>query len=161
MTFANQPRCLAPRERSLRILWRPRPAATAHRGAAATELAVVLPLLIIFGLATVDFGRFAYVAIELDNAVRVGAERGATRSFTPFTYQSWEDDLKNRTNEELADLKTGWLNNLQVTVTTSTTSNNLARVQVAATGEFSPLINWPFVSSVLTLHREISVRQFR
>jgi Flp pilus assembly protein TadG len=138
-----------------------RPLAAPRSGAAATELAVVLPLLIMFALATADFGRFAYVAIELDNAVRVGAERGATRSFTDFTRQAWEDNLKDRLNEELADLKSGWLNNLQVTVTTSSTTNNLARVQVAADGEFAPLINWPFAASVFSLHREISVRQFR
>jgi Flp pilus assembly protein TadG len=130
-------------------------------GVAATELAITLPLLILFSLATVDFGRFAYVAIELDNAIRVGAERGATRSFTSFTRQRWEDDLTVRINEELADLKTGWLKNLQVSVTTSSTSQNLARIKVAADAEFAPLINWPFVASVLGLHREISIRQFR
>jgi Flp pilus assembly protein TadG len=132
-----------------------------RRGTAATEFVVTLPLLIVFCLATVDFGRFAYLAISLDNAARVGAERGATRSFTNYTRQSWEDNVKSRVNEELSDVNSGWLINQEIDVTTSSTSNNLARITVAAQGDFVTIIHWPFLSGNVAIHREISMRQFR
>ncbi len=130
-------------------------------GAAATELAIVLPLLIVLSLAAVDFGRFAYIAIAMDNAVRVGAEHGATRSFTSFNYDNWEDNVKERVSDELADIKAGWLTDLEVTVSTSSTSNSLARVNVQANGNFSTIIDWPFLSDATNIRRQISIRQFR
>jgi Flp pilus assembly protein TadG len=132
-----------------------------RRGAAATELAICLPLLIAFTLTTIDFGRFAYLAIAMDSAVRVGAEYGATRTFTDHTRQSWEDEVKNRVNEELSDVQSGWLTDLEVTVTTSSTSDDLARVNVAADAHFSTIVDWSFLSNTVDIHREISVRQFR
>src|SRR5437868_5776563 len=43
-------------------------------GAAATELALVLPLLILLALGCVDFGRYAYYSIAVQNAARTAAE---------------------------------------------------------------------------------------
>ena len=137
-----------------------RPKST-RRGVAATELVVLLPLLIAFSLVSVDFGRFAYLAIAMDNAVRVGAEYGATRSFTDQTHQAWEDEVKSRVQEELSDVKSGWLTDLEITVSTSSTPSNLARVNVAADGNFSTIVDWSFLSNSLSIHREISIRQFR
>jgi Flp pilus assembly protein TadG len=131
-----------------------------RRGVSACELVILLPLLIAFAILSADFGRFAYVAIAMDNAVRVGAEYGATRSFTTRTRQAWEDEVKNRTLEELSDVKSGWLTNLNVIVSTSTTANDLARVDVSAKGNFSTIVDWPFLSDQ-SIRREFSIRQYR
>jgi Flp pilus assembly protein TadG len=53
-----------------------------RRAVAATELAILLPLLIAICLTSVDFGRFAYAYIAIGNAGRVGAEFLATRDYT-------------------------------------------------------------------------------
>ena len=44
-----------------------------ERGAAAVELAVIMPLLLLFIAGIVDFGRFFMTEIQLTNAVREGA----------------------------------------------------------------------------------------
>lgn len=44
-----------------------------ERGAAAVELAIVLPLLLLFIGGIVDFGRYFYTEIQLTNAAREGA----------------------------------------------------------------------------------------
>lgn len=44
-----------------------------ERGAAAVELAIVFPLLLLVIAGIVDFGRFFLVEIQLTNAVREGA----------------------------------------------------------------------------------------
>ena len=41
-------------------------------GVAATELAIVLPLLLLALFGCVDFGRVAHVSVALNNAVGVG-----------------------------------------------------------------------------------------
>ena len=44
-----------------------------RRGAAAVELALVLPVLIFCSMITVDFARVAYVLVALQNSARNGA----------------------------------------------------------------------------------------
>lgn len=44
-----------------------------QRGAAAVEMAIILPLLMLFVGGIVDFGRFFLTEIQLTNAVREGA----------------------------------------------------------------------------------------
>lgn len=43
------------------------------RGAAAVEMAIILPLLLLFVGGIVDFGRFFFYEVTLTNAVREGA----------------------------------------------------------------------------------------
>jgi hypothetical protein len=43
------------------------------RGAAAVELALVLPLLLLILFGTIDFGRLLYTKVELSSAAREGA----------------------------------------------------------------------------------------
>ena len=47
--------------------------ARAERGAAAVELAIVLPVLLLVIGGIVDFGRFFYTQIQVTNAAREGA----------------------------------------------------------------------------------------
>lgn len=44
-----------------------------RRGAAAVELALVLPVLVLILLGAIDFGRFGHSAITVANAARTGA----------------------------------------------------------------------------------------
>ena len=51
-------------------------------GQASVELALVVPILFLFFLGTVEFGRMAYVAIETASAARSGAQYGAQNPVT-------------------------------------------------------------------------------
>lgn len=44
-----------------------------QRGAAAVEMAIIMPLLLLFIAGIVDFGRYFLVEIQLTNAAREGA----------------------------------------------------------------------------------------
>jgi Flp pilus assembly protein TadG len=52
-------------------------AARDGRGAALVELAVALPVLVVLLFGVIDFARVFYVAAELTNAARAGAQYGA------------------------------------------------------------------------------------
>ncbi len=50
-----------------------RPAARARRGAAVTEMAVILPVLLLFVLGIIDFAQIMYAYGAVSEAARVGA----------------------------------------------------------------------------------------
>jgi len=51
-------------------------------GSALVELALSVPILVLLLLGAVEFGRFAYLAIELTNAAKAAAQYGAQNSVT-------------------------------------------------------------------------------
>ena len=56
-----------------------------RRGAAAVELAMILPVLMTIVLGCVDFGRFAYNYIAVTNAARAGASYAIMNNYSPTT----------------------------------------------------------------------------
>lgn len=67
-----------------------------QRGAAAAELALFLPLLVLVLLGAIDFGRFAYAAITVSNAARAGAAYCAYNNCSNST----ADDIRRVAREE-------------------------------------------------------------
>ncbi len=65
-----------------KALRRGSPLARAEGGASLVEFAAVLPLLLLMVLGTIDFGRLAYMYIEVHNAARAGAAYGAQNHIT-------------------------------------------------------------------------------
>ena len=51
-------------------------------GQSIVELALTLPILVLLLLGAVEFGRFAYFAIEISNAAKAAAQYGAQKSLT-------------------------------------------------------------------------------
>jgi len=61
----------------MRAACRSRPrGARFRRGAAAFEMAIIMPLFLLLILGCMDFGRFAYTLISITNAARAGAGVG-------------------------------------------------------------------------------------
>ena len=61
--------------------WRRRlPARRQERGAAAVEFALIVPILLLFVLGIIDFGRLYYTQINLTQAAREGARLEALGS---------------------------------------------------------------------------------
>ena len=79
----------------------------ARRGAAAVELAVIMPVFLLLTLGFVDFGRFAYAYIAVTNAARAGAGAGITSDYPdtdPSTGQAlsnWNMKICNAVADEL------------------------------------------------------------
>ena len=135
-------------------------------GAAAAELALILPLLVTVVLACVDFGRFAYNYIALANAARAGAAYGIMNNYTPSTQSSWVSGITQAAKDEMTQqVGSGNIGNMQVTVTPVTDSNGLHRVRVQASYPFTTLINWQWVGlglpNNLTMKQQAEMRLIR
>src|SRR5262245_46343760 len=107
-----------------------------RRGAAAAELAFILPVLLLIVLGAIDFGRFAYSYIALTNAARAGAGLGCVNPYTPGTYSNWQTQLKQAVAEEMSQLPGFDSAQLSTTVTGVPETGGMWRVEVQATYPF-------------------------
>lgn len=130
-------------------------------GTAATELAVVLPLLIVLALASVDFGRFAYAHIALGNAARVGAEVGAARPYDTSSSAAWQARVEQAIDEEFTAVGGIEPANLDVQIDVADDAYGLHRVTVTADYSFWTVVAWPAIPRPLVLQRSVSMRRFR
>jgi Flp pilus assembly protein TadG len=117
-----------------------------RRGAAATELALILPVLIMIVFGCVDFGRFAYDLIAVTNAARAGAASGIMNNYTATTLGTtttpgtWKGNVAAAAKAEMADYLPA---NITVTVPNPTTdANGLKRVDVTVSYTFQSIVNW-------------------
>jgi Flp pilus assembly protein TadG len=130
------------------------------RGVAATELALILPLLITIVLACVDFGRFGAAYIAITNAVRAGAGIGSNTKVTTASLGAWRTAIRSAVNNEfvgqsgvdparLTVLDPQWL---------APEASGLRRVQVSVEYNFQMLVPWPGLPNQVTLRRTVEMR---
>ena len=86
----------------------------ADRGAAAVELAILLPVVLLILGGIVDFGRFFFTKIELTNAAREGVRAAIVTTGTPGP---------GATTRALAALPGMATSSVRVTVTACTTGS--------------------------------------
>jgi Flp pilus assembly protein TadG len=147
----------------MRLTSRTGRSARARRGASAAELAVVLPVLTLLALGCVDFGRFAYHYIAIQNAARTGGEYGITTPYTPTGKEAWKTQLRSTAQAEL-DGQTGLAaDRVTVTVPDPTVeSSGLRRVRVEVAYEgFETLVSWPGLPDNPTLRAAVEMRAIR
>lgn len=138
-------------------------AASAQRrsGAAATEFAVALPILMLLALACADFGRVMHHYQIVSNAARTGAEAGAMRKVTSFTRTAWEADVREAVLEELANLPDFNEASLDYELTTTVDANDLTTVQLEIVYPFESAVAWPLLPQIIELRTLSKIRQFR
>ena len=137
---------------------------TAHpqrRGAAAVELAIVLPILVTVLLGATDFGRFSYSAIAVANAARSGAARGSMNPLDSKTQAAWQTAVKQAAIDELSQSPAFDTSKLTVTVTSTIESSGSRRVSVQATYPFKTIVNWSFLPSSFNLQQTVVMRGIR
>jgi Flp pilus assembly protein TadG len=129
-----------------------------RRAAAAVELAVILPVLLLIVLGCVDFGRFAYTYVAVTNSARVGAGYGSVHGFSKADYPKWQALVAQAAKNEMRDFD---LSQIQVSAqyVPETTTEWTAQVDVSY--PFQTLINWPGIPSQVTLSRRVAMRNVR
>lgn len=152
----------------------------ARSGAAAVELALLLPVLITIVLGAVDFGRFAYTYISISNAAREGASMASRQMWTTSTNTIWKAGVQAAVQDELGCFDTNppfvWQNvQLAYPTTSSVTEGGKTftcpYIKNMTTGEktvgisvsypFHMLVNWPFLPASVrsfTVERTVYMR---
>ncbi len=132
-----------------------------RRGTAAVEFAIALPMLMLFAVGTIDFGRIPHFHQVVSNAARTGAETGATQQFTSFTRSTWEAGIEAAVQSEMQNIPDFDSSKLTYELTTTTNVDGLARIVVDVSYPFRTLIDWPGMPTEVQLHKRVEVLQFR
>lgn len=139
-----------------------------RRGAAAVELGLLLPLLMLILLGTIDFGRFAHSYIAVTNASRAGAGFAAMNPFTNASKPSWDAKIRQTVLDELRQVIDADpdVADTDVQVTALRTfetgqSTSLWYVDVTVTMPFETLVSWPGIPNTLNLARRVRFRGVR
>ncbi|MBI5685007.1 MAG: pilus assembly protein [Verrucomicrobia bacterium] len=118
---------------------------TRTRGQSLTELALVLPLLLLLVLAAVDYGRVFLCFQQVESAAAAGAQFGCL-------------NFANATNTVLISShalnQASNISNLSPAVT-STCANTNVSVTVSAT--FRPFVAWPWLPTNVPIRRTVSM----
>ena len=136
--------------------------ARVRKGASASELAFILPVLVTLALGCVDFGRFAYHYIAVTNAVRAGAEYAVMNPYVSSNQGAWTAQIQSTAQAEMTNQTGCATSNLTTAVTTTLEASGLRRVRVVGTyASFQTLISWPGIPSTLTLRASVEMRVIR
>jgi Flp pilus assembly protein TadG len=123
-----------------------KPSAIRRDGQALTELAIVLPLLIILVLGAVDFGRLFYAFQSVESAAAAGAQFGCLNAANAGNAAM----IRSNALAQASDIT-----NLFPTVTSTVNGSNIS-VTVSAT--FTTLITWPGMPHTVPLQRTVNMR---
>jgi Flp pilus assembly protein TadG len=130
-------------------------------GAAATELALTLPIVLLFAFASADFGRIAHFDQIVSNAARTGAESGATHKFSDFTRNSWAAEVRQAVVDEMGNIPNFDESKLDYELSTTIDADGLARIVVEVGYPFRTVVAWPGVPAEVQLHQRFETREFR
>ena len=128
---------------------------------AASEFALILPLLVTFILGGIDFGRFATRYIAVTSAAQAGALVGSLEPFTPANQAVWNAAILAAVEQELAGQSDFNPNDLTVAVTTLGGTGDAWQVQVAVSYPFRVLVPWPGIPNETTLYQVVVLRTTR
>jgi Flp pilus assembly protein TadG len=130
---------------------RPRPLnrPNARKGAAAVELAILLPFLCFAFVIAIDFGRIFYFSMTVTNCARNGAAYG---------YADSAHAVDQSGIAAVAQQDAGNLDGSQLQIS-STTDNSASPnyVTVTATYPFTTLTDYPGVPNQVTLTRTVRI----
>lgn len=134
---------------------------SSRRGAAAIEMALTLPLLLLLAFGCVDLGRAASAHLVVCNAARAGAEYGSTRGMTTFNQPTWEQAIRDEVETEMQEIASFDDSKLSVTVETSEGDYELEVVAVTVQYNFETITGWPGIPANISLHHTVSMQRFR
>lgn len=132
-----------------------------HRGVAATEFALCIPIVMLLALACADFGKIAHYHQVVCNAARTGAQHGASHKFTQLTQATWESGVRQAVLEEMSNIPQFNAQELNYSLSTTIDTDELSRVQVTVSYPFRSTVRWPGIPDEVFLRKRVEFRQFR
>lgn len=133
-----------------------------RNGAAAVELAVCLPLLMLVVLGCVDFGRGLYHYIALQNSAQAAALHASMNSYVGATKAAWDDAVLKAARDEM-EQQIGYVRDQLTLQTPVVTIDELGqrRVRVVAEYPFRTLVDWPGIPHDVVLRAGVEIRVIR
>ncbi len=149
--------------------WRQRPSLGRYhrrllprrRGAALVEFAITCPLLILFALATADFGRIVAAYQTVANAARLSSEYGSTHGHSAYTQAAWLAEVRQTVTDELQNQSGFNAANLTVNIATTPDADGLDQVSVDVLYPFQTVVAWPGLPSTVNVRHAVIMREIR
>ena len=138
-----------------------RPGRQRRRGAAAVELALTLPVLLLLAFGCVELGRAVSIYTMVSCAARAGAEYGATHGYSNYTYSSWQNQVTQQVQNSVQGNSTFNSNLLSVNVASTAETGGFNLATVTATYQFSTITQWPGLPSSFTISHTVGMRRYR
>lgn len=132
-----------------------------HRGAAATELAFVLPLLLVVAFGCAEIGRALSIYMMVSNAACAGAIYGATHGYTSYTQSSWETQVIQAVQNAEQGNASFDSNNLSVTVNTTSEAGGYNLTTVTASYNFETITTLSTLPAQFSIRHTVAIRRFQ
>lgn len=124
-----------------------------RRGAAAVELAVLLPFLVYLFLISIDYARIFYCSLTIENCAR----NGAVFASNVNNYSSPYSSIQQAAIADGGNLNPP-LTTDNVTVANGTDANNNSIVTVTVTYVFQTITGYPGLPTTVNLSRSVEMR---
>jgi Flp pilus assembly protein TadG len=138
-----------------------RPKIKRRRGAAATELAMVLPLVLLLAFGCAEIGRALSIYMMVSDAARAGAVYGATHGYTSYTQSSWENQIIQEAQSAEQGNASFNSNNLSVSVNTTSETGGFNLTTVTASYNFETITTFSTLPAQFAIRHTVAVRRFQ
>jgi Flp pilus assembly protein TadG len=125
-----------------------------RRGAAAAELAILLPFLGLIFVVTLDFGRIFYYTLTIENAARNGALWACDPYAPTMSYSTLQDAVKADASNLSPAIVDGNINS-----SNGTDPKGNAVVSVTVSYDFTLITNYPGIPNPYTVTRTVEMRK--
>lgn len=132
-----------------------------RRGAAAVEMAIVLPLMLSLAMMTFDFGSTVSTYLVLSNAARAGADYAATHHVTSVSRSAWESRITSAIQTEMSNYRNFDSKQLQTVISTTANADQSTQVVVDLRYKHATIVPWPGMPTQLSLHYRVEMRQYQ
>jgi Flp pilus assembly protein TadG len=132
-----------------------------RRGAAATELALTLPLLLLLAFGCVELGRAVSIYSMVCSAARAGAEYGATHGYNSYTYASWQTQVQQQMTTAPQGNPTFDSTKFSSSINTTAEPGGFNLTTVTANYQFKTITQWPGLPNQFTISHTVAMRRYR
>lgn len=132
-----------------------------RRGASATELAILLPVVVLFSVGAVDLGRAAHLYLAVNNASRNGAQYAATQAVWDHTEATVRETARLAVLREMSLFHDYQEDRCSVNVVLNRRNDYSHDVTVTTEYQLHTCITWPLVGNPMPIRSQVTMRRFR
>lgn len=137
---------------------------TTRRGAILVELAIILPLLLLFAGGIVDFARFAHYFVAVSDAAGNGARLASFHPYTVATSGVWSAKARSAVTASLEGVPGFQSDRLTIegpTVVQGADGGQVGNARLTVSYRFSPIVRWPGIPRETTVRRTVEMKLVR